>query len=492
MAELILAIDQGTTGSTALVFDRAWELRARGYQEFRQIYPKPGWVEHDPEAIWGSVLGALGQALKAPGVRAEDIQAIGVTNQRETVVAWEPQTGRPLNNAIVWQCRRTQQICEELKTRGLEELFTRKTGLLLDPYFSGTKLKWLLENAPGLAERAASGGLRAGTVDSFVIWRLTGGKSFVTDASNASRTLLMDLETGEWSPELAEILNVPLSVLPAIQPSAGQLGHTRGVPGLPDGIPITGALGDQQAALFGQACFEPGQAKVTLGTGAFLLMNTGKAPVRSKSRLLTTVAWRLGDQTTYALEGSAFIAGALIQWLRDGLGMIKAAAEVENLALEAGSSEGVTLVPAFTGLGAPHWRPQARGLITGLTRGVTRGHIAFAALEAIALQNADIFTAMAADADLPLAELRCDGGAAANDLLLQLHADFMGVALARPTMLETTGLGAAMAAGLGAGLFGSLADLKRAWPLERGFKPAMEPEKREAALTRWARAVAKA
>ncbi|HXU60243.1 MAG TPA: glycerol kinase GlpK [Polyangia bacterium] len=490
--DLIVAIDQGTTGTTVLLVDAARTVRGRGYQEFAQIYPRPGEVEHDPEAIWSSVLGALGQALA--GIDTRRIAALGITNQRETTLLWEREGGRPVANAIVWQDRRTAPFCAALKAAGHEAAVRERTGLVLDPYFSGTKIRWLLDNVSGLRARAEAGAIAFGTVDTFLIWRLTGGQRHVTDATNASRTLLYDLRAGVFTDELCGLLGVPRALLPEVGPSAGTLGHTRGVPGLPDGIPIAGLAGDQQAALFGQDCTDPGDAKCTFGTGAFLLMNIGPEPRLSTRGLLTTVAWRLeagpAQRTAYALEGSAFVAGALVQWLRDGLGIIAAAAEIEPLARSVPDSGGVTIVPALTGLGAPHWRSEARGLISGITRGTTRAHIARAALEAIALQNVDLVTAMQADAGRPINNLRVDGGAAANDLLMQIQADLLGVQIFRPEMVESTALGAAKLAALGVGLA----------PVDKGgetlrmriFAPTMSAETRAAHLARWADAVGRA
>jgi glycerol kinase len=490
--DLILAIDQGTTGTTVLVLDAARTVRARGYREFEQIYPRPGEVEHDPEAIWASVTGAIGDAIG--GIDARRIAAIGITNQRETTLLWDRADGRPVANAIVWQDRRTAPLCAELKAAGHEPALRKQTGLVLDPYFSATKIRWLLDNVTGLRARAEAGAIAFGTVDSFLIWRLTGGKTHATDVTNASRTLLFDLGARRFDGELCLMFGVPPAVLPEVCPSAGRLGETLGVPGLPDCIPITGVAGDQQAALYGQDCTEAGDTKCTFGTGAFLLMNVGPEPVLSTRGLLTTVAWTLdagaARTTAYALEGSAFIAGALVQWLRDGLGIIASAKEVEALARSVPDSGGVTIVPALTGLGAPHWRSEARGLIAGVTRGTTKAHIARAALEAIALQNVDLVTAMQADADIKINHLRVDGGAAANDLLIQIEADLLGVQIFRPEMVESTALGAAKLAALGIGLP----------PEEKGsqtarmrmFTPSMTKENRAELLARWARAVERA
>ena len=496
--DLIIAIDQGTTGTTVLVVDAARTVRGRGYREFAQIYPRPGEVEHDPEAIWGSVLGALGDALA--GVDVARIAALGITNQRETTLLWERDGGRPVANAIVWQDRRTAPFCAALKAAGHERAVRERTGLVLDPYFSATKVRWLLDAVSGLRARAEAGQIAFGTVDSFLIWRLTGGRTHATDVTNASRTLLCDLRTRRFSDELCALFGVPPALLPEIGPSAGKIGEageTRGVPGLPDGIPITGVAGDQQAALYGQDCTEPGDAKCTFGTGAFLLMNVGPEPRPSTHGLLTTVAWTLdvagsgaGASTAYALEGSAFVAGALVQWLRDGLGLIASAPEIEPLARSVPDSGGVTIVPALTGLGAPHWRAEARGLITGVTRGTTRAHLARAALEAIALQNVDLVSAMQADAGRSINNLRVDGGAAANDLLMQIQADLLGVQIFRPEMVESTALGAAKLAALGVGL--PAVDKGGETARIRVFAPTMPAAARDAHLARWASAVGRA
>jgi glycerol kinase len=482
--KLVASIDQGTTGTTVLVFDEREQVVGRGYREIPQSFPAPGQVEHDPEAIWASVLAALREAR---GQAGGDLAAIGITNQRETTIIWERATGHPVAPAIVWQDRRTAEACETLRRLGHEPRIREATGLLLDPYFSGTKIAWLLDHHPGLRERAARGELAFGTVDSYLLWRLSGGAVHVTDVTNASRTLLFDLHRLDWSDELCGIFNVPRALLPAVRPSQGQLAITKGVPGLPDGVPITGVAGDQQAALFGQGCVTPGDAKCTYGTGAFLLMNVGDQPIISRNRLLGTVAWTLGQRTSYALEGSVFVAGALVQWLRDGLGIIGAARDIEPLAASVPDAGGVIIVPALSGLGAPHWRPDARGLITGLTRGTTRAHLARAALEAIALQVVELVRAMVEDAGRPIRSLRVDGGAAANDLLMQLQADFLGVEIVRPQMVESTALGAGRLAAQAVGIVA---------PPDAGrttvFQPRLPPEEREKILARWREAVAKA
>ncbi len=486
----VISIDQGTTGSTVLVLDEQLAVRGRGYKEFRQIYPQPGWVEHDPEDIWTSVTVALAAALEAAKVTPGELAAIGITNQRETTMIWERATGRPLHNAIVWQDRRTAARCAELKEDGHEVEVRRVTGLTLDPYFSGTKLSWLLEHLDGSRQRAARGELAAGTVDTYLLWRLTGGAVHATDVTNASRTLLLDLHSRQWSPQMLERFGVPSELLPEVRASSGVFGETRGVPGIPDGVPIAGIAGDQQAALFGQACFEPGDAKCTYGTGAFILMNTGETPVASTSGLLTTIAWQLASgELRYALEGSAFIAGAAVQWLRDGLGFFSSAAEVEELARSVPDSGGVIVVPAFAGLGAPHWRPEARAAITGLTRGTTRAHIARATLEGIALQNVDILRAMERDSGRQLATLKVDGGASANDLLMQFQSDVLGVAISRPAFVESTALGAAFLAGLGVGIWKDAEQIRAVWKEQRRFWPTRERAPIEEHLARWDKAV---
>jgi glycerol kinase len=479
----VIAIDQGTTGTTVLVLDEQLAVRGRGYKEFRQIYPKPGWVEHDPEDIWSSVTAALSAALA--GIDATTIAAIGITNQRETTVLWDRKTGKPAHNAIVWQDRRTADRCAELKSK--EARVRELTGLPIDPYFSGTKIHWML------AHGVSPAGLAFGTIDSFLLWRLTSGAVHATDVTNASRTLLFDLHTLSWSDELCDLMGVPRALLPDVVPSSGVCGHTKGVPGLPDGIPIAGLAGDQQSALFGQACFGVGDAKCTYGTGAFILMNTGDKPVASRSGLVTTVAWKLSTgELRYALEGSAFIAGAAVQWLRDGLQFFTSAAEVEALAASVPDSAGVIVVPAFAGLGAPHWRPDARGSITGLTRGTTRAHIARATLEGIALQNVDILRAMERDSGKKLGSLKVDGGAAANNLLMQFQSDVLGVAIARPQLVESTALGAAFLAGLGTSVWKDQDQIRATWREDRKFTPASDRAWVADHLRRWDEAVAKA
>jgi glycerol kinase len=488
MKDAILAIDQGTTGSTALLLDVDVRVIAQHNVEFPNHYPAPGLVEHDVAEIWTSVAQAVAGALaKAGAVR---IVGIGITNQRETSLFWRRDSGEPIGRALVWQDRRTADRCAELKDAGHEPLFTQRTGLVLDPYFSGTKAAWMLDNIPGARKAAEAGELMFGTIDTWLAWRLCG--AHVTDPSNASRTLMFNIHTCEWDDELLDILGVPRVTLPRVCDNAEVLGHTTGVGFLPDGIPVSGMAGDQQSALFGQACFGQGEAKCTYGTGAFVLMNTGTEPVPSQHQMLTTVAWRLNGTTTYALEGSAFIAGAAVQWLRDGLGLIETAAEIESLAASVPDAGGVVFVPALAGLGAPHWRPDARGLLTGITGGTTKAHIARAVLEGIALQISDILTAMAADAGAPLARLKVDGGATRNNLLMSYQADILGVDCVRPTVLETTALGAAFLAGLGVGFWKNTEAISEAWAQDRVFSPSMDAENVAVHLAAWKSAVRRA
>jgi glycerol kinase len=488
-ASHVLAIDQGTTGTTVLILDRRLAVRAKVNQEFRQIFPRPGWVEHDLEDIWGSTVTTVQRALREAGLRGTDVAAIGITNQRETTALWDRRSGRALHHAIVWQDRRTTEDCARLKADGHEARVREKTGLVIDPYFSATKLRWLLEHVKGAREKADAGQVAFGTVDSFLVWRLTAGAVHVTDVSNASRTLLMDLRTREWDRELLDLFGVPRSVLPEIRPSSAVYGTTRGVKVLPDGIPVAGIAGDQQAALFGQACFSPGDAKCTYGTGAFLLQNTGPEPVFSSRGLLTTVAWSVGGEVSYALEGSSFIAGAAVQWLRDGLGLIKKAGDVEALAKQVKDSGGVTFVPALAGLGAPHWRPEARGVIRGIDRGTTAAHLARATLEGIAFLIHDLAESMRAEAHRPIPVFKVDGGASQNDLLMQMQADLLGVPVERPRLIETTAFGAAFLAGLAAGVWKDREEIRKAWKVGKRFEPRMSPQEREAQVARWRRAV---
>jgi glycerol kinase len=483
----VLALDQGTTGSTALVVDPDGLVRGRGYAELPQHFPRPGWVEHDPDEIWRTTCEALTRALADAAVATSEIAAVGITNQRETAMLWERASGRPIHNAIVWQCRRTAALCERLKADGAEAEFRQKTGLVIDPYFSGTKIRWLLDEVPGTRARAERGELAFGTVDTWLLWRLSGGAVHATDPSNASRTLCFNIRALDWDESLCRRLGVPMTVLPRVRASAGIFGETAaGV--LPAGIPVAGIAGDQQAALFGQACLEPGMAKSTYGTGCFALLNTGATPVASERGLVTTVAWTVDDRTSYALEGSVFVAGAAVQWLRDGLGIIATAADTRALAESVPDTGGVYLVPAFVGLGAPYWDPYARGTLLGLTRGTTRAHIARAALEAIAFQNRDVLDTMVQEAGAPIRTLRVDGGAAANDFLCQFQSDILGVEVLRPSVTETTGLGAAYLAGVGVGLW-KMSELAGRWKLDRRFTPAMAAATREAAYAGWQRAV---
>ncbi len=488
----VLALDQGTSGSTALVVDPEGRVLARGYAELPQYYPQPGWVEHDPEELWTTTQQAAQAALATAGVAGGEVAAVGITNQRETTLLWERSSGAPVHRAIVWQCRRTAALCDRLRREGHEARVREGTGLMLDAYFSGTKLRWLLDQVPGARRRAERGELAFGTVDSWLLWKLTGGGVHATDVSNASRTLLLDLRKVDWDPELLQVLAVPAAVLPRVQASAGVFGESAELGWLPRGIPITGIAGDQQAALFGQACYQPGTAKNTYGTGCFLLLNTGPTPVASRHGLLTTIAWRIGGVTTYALEGSVFIAGAALQWLRDGLGLIRSAAESEALARSVDDTGGVYFVPAFVGLGAPYWDMYARGTIVGVTRGTTAAHLVRAALEAIAYQSRDVLEAMVSDAGIAPRRLRVDGGAAANDLLCQFQADMLDLPVLRPSVIETTGLGAAYLAGLGAGLWPSLEALAERATIERTFAPAMDPARRAQRYEGWRRAVERA
>jgi glycerol kinase len=491
MTRYVLALDQGTTSSRAILFDRAGQPVAVAQREFRQIFPQPGWVEHDPCEIWDTQLACARQALREAGATAADVAALGITNQRETTLIWERATGAPIANAIVWQDRRTADLCARLREQGAEPRFTEKTGLLLDPYFSGTKIGWLLDNVPGARARAERGELAFGTVDSWLLWNLTGGAVHATDVSNASRTLLFDLHALDWDDGLLALLGVPRALLPRVVASSGPIGATAAdLFGAP--IPIAGIAGDQQAATFGQACFAPGLAKNTYGTGCFMLMNVGGRPQLSRNRLLATVGWRIGDATSYMLEGSVFVGGAVVQWLRDGLGFFASSDEIEGLAAQVPDSGGVVLVPAFAGLGAPHWDPHARGLIIGMTRGTTRAHVARAALESIALQCAELLEAMQRDAAAALAELRVDGGAARNDLLMQFQADLLGVPVVRPVVTETTALGAAYLAGLAVGFWSGTQELASLWRAQRRFEPAMDAARREALMSEWRRAVERA
>ena len=488
---VILALDQGTTSSRAIVFDHAGGIVSVAQQEFRQIFPQAGWVEHDADEIWNTQIAVAREAIAKAGLAARDVAAIGITNQRETTVVWDRRTGTPIHHAIVWQDRRTSGFCDGLKAAGLGDAIQRKTGLVIDAYFSGSKLRWLLDNVPGARARAERGELAFGTIDSWLTWKLSNGALHITDPSNASRTMLYDIVTGDWDDELLEWLGVPRSVLPAVRASGEVFGRTAA--GVFDAaIPIAGIAGDQQAALFGQQCFERGLAKNTYGTGCFMLMNVGRRPATSKHRLLSTVAWRIGDDTDYALEGSVFVGGAVVQWLRDGLGVIASSADVEPLAASVPDAGGVYLVPAFAGLGAPHWDQYARGLVVGITRGTTKAHLARAALEGIAFQVADVLDVMRADSGIDLGELRVDGGAATNGLLMQFQADILGVPVARPKVIETTALGAAFLAGLAVGYWTTPADLTGAWQIDRRFEPRMGADERAARRARWTKALGRA
>lgn len=491
MKKFILALDQGTTSSRAIVFDHAGATVAVAQEEFPQYFPEPGWVEQDAEEIWDSQSRVASDVLQKAGLSSADIAAVGITNQRETTLLWDRVSGRPLHRAIVWQDRRTASFCDQLKADGHEDLFRHRTGLIIDPYFAGTKIRWLLDHVEGLRAKAERGEVAFGTIDSWLTWKLTSGALHITDATNASRTLLFNLHSGHWDDELLAALKIPRNLLPEVRSSSEMYGDISGLPALA-GVPLAGMAGDQHAALFGQACTTSGMAKCTYGTGCFVLMNAGEKPVQSKHGLVTTVAWKIGDQTEYALEGSIFAGGALIQWLRDGLGLFGAAAEVEALAQKVPDTGGVAIVPAFAGLGAPHWDPYARGAILGLTRGTGPAHIARAALEAIAWQVVDVLAAMEADSGIPLSELRVDGGASANNLLMQIQADLLQGPVARPVTTETTALGAAFLAGLAAGFWESQQELAGHWQLDRSFTPTAPAESIEKSRRRWNSAVKRA
>ncbi len=487
----ILALDQGTTSSRAILFDHAGRVQGVAQREFRQIFPQPGWVEHDPREIWETQSAVAAEVLREAGLSARDVAAIGITNQRETTVVWDRATGEPLHNAIVWQDRRTAALCDRLKRDGHAETFRAKTGLVLDAYFSGTKIRWILDSLPNARARAERGELCFGTIDSWLVWKLTGGRRHVTDATNAARTLLYNIHQGDWDDQLLQILGVPRALLPEVCSSSEVYGETVGAP-FASPIPIAGIAGDQQAALFGQRCTAPGMVKNTYGTGCFVLMHTGSEAVTSNNNLITTVAWKIGDRTEYALEGSVFIAGAVVQWLRDGLGLIRKSSEIEALAASVEDNGGVYLVPAFAGLGAPHWDPYARGTIVGITRGTTAGHFARAALEGIAYQVADVLAAMQSDARLPIRQLRVDGGAAVSELLMQFQADLLGVETVRPQVLETTALGAAYLAGLAVGYWKDGAEIDAQWKTDRTFRPAGDPAQIDMLRRNWQRALQRA
>ena len=488
MEKFILSIDQGTTSSRAIIFDKKGNIKSVAQKEFTQIFPNPGWIEHDATEIWSSQASVITEAIIKAELTSELIAAIGITNQRETTVVWDRETGTPIYNAIVWQDRRTSEYCSALKSKGYEDVIKKKTGLLLDAYFSGTKIKWILDNVDGAREKAENGKLAFGTIDSWLVWKLTAGKKHITDATNASRTLLYNINTEEWDEELLELFEIPKSLLPEVKSSSELYAETStslfNVP-----IPISGIAGDQQSALFGQMCTNPGMLKNTYGTGGFLVFNTGDKPIASKNNLLTTIAWKVDGKITYALEGSIFVAGAVVQWLRDGLGIIKSSAEVEELATSVEDNGGVYLVPAFTGLGAPHWDQFARGSISGITRGTTSAHIARAALEAIAYQTADVLKAMESDSGIKVTELRVDGGATANNFLMQFQADILGIPIVRPKISETTALGAAYLAGLAVGYWNSHDDISSQWEVDKKFEPQMSSNEREKLMDKWNDAV---
>ena len=488
MKKYIMALDAGTTSNRCILFDVHGNICASAQREFRQIYPQPGWVEHDAQEIWDVIYDVIQQAMKSCGAAASDIAAIGITNQRETTVVWDKTTGKPVYNAIVWQCRRTSQYCDELKSNGYAQTISDKTGLVLDAYYSGTKLRWILENVPGARERAEKGELLFGTIDTWLIWKLTGGRIHVTDASNASRTMLFNIHTMEWDSDILSLLGIPAQMLPEVKESSCVYGST--CPELLGAaIPVAGAAGDQQAALFGQACFAPGEAKNTYGTGSFMLMNTGNTPVKSTNGLLTTVAWKVDGKTEYALEGSVFVAGAVVQWLRDELGVIKSSSETEAFALQVQDTNGCYFVPAFTGLGSPHWDQYVRGSIVGLTRGCNKYHIVRAALDSICYQVKDILDAMQADSGIKLASLNVDGGASANNYLMQTQADLINTCVQRPACVETTALGAAYLAGLAVGYWENKEDILRNRSIERVFVPNINDEDREKRIKGWNKAV---
>jgi glycerol kinase len=483
----ILSLDQGTTSSRAIVFDHSGMPVATAQKEFTQTFPRPGWVEHDPEEIWSTQSGVAIEAITRAGIDSSKIAGIGITNQRETTVVWNRNTGRPVYNAIVWQDRRTSELCDRIKNNGFDKTILKKTGLIVDAYFSATKIKWILDNVAGARASADKGELAFGTIDTWLIWKLTSGKLHVTDVSNASRTMLCNIHTLEWDDELLEIFDIPRNMLPEIRSSSEVYGHASGI--FPSPVPVAGTAGDQQAALFGQLCVSRGMVKNTYGTGCFMVMNTGTKPVVSSNRLLTTVAWKIGDRTEYALEGSIFIAGAVVQWLRDGAGFINQSADVEKLASQVPSSEGVYFVPAFAGLGAPYWNQHTRGTITGLTRGSTAAHIARAALDSIAFQTLDVLLAMQNDSGFDIKELRVDGGATINNSLMQFQADILHVDVVRPKITETTALGAAYLAGLATGYWGDLDEITKQWQVERVFSPVLKPQETVDVINEWHRAV---
>lgn len=486
--KFILALDQGTTSSRAIVFDHNGHIKSVAQKEFTQYFPQPGWVEHNPNEIWSSQASVIAEAISAIDINGLDIAGIGITNQRETTIVWDVDTEEPIYNAIVWQDRRTSEFCDELKAQGLTDKIHEKTGLIIDAYFSGTKIKWILDNVPGARKRAELGKLRFGNVDSWLVWRLTRGEVHVTDVTNASRTMLFNIHDLKWDEELMELLDIPMSMMPEVKSSSEVYGHTKTTIFAHE-VPISGIAGDQQAALFGQMCIEPGSIKNTYGTGCFVMLNTGNKPVMSKNNLLTTIAWKIGDQVVYALEGSIYVGGSVVQWLRDGLGFITSSSEIEDLASTVPDSGGVYFVPALTGLAAPYWDQYARGTIIGITRGTTRAHIARAALDGIAFQTYDIAQAMAKDMNASLTELKVDGGASRNNLLMQSQADILGIKVVRPRITETTALGAAYLAGLAVGFWKNTDEIKNQWQIERCFEPIADNDTIEAAKAGWANAI---
>lgn len=486
--KFILALDQGTTSSRAIVFDHNGQIKSVAQKEFTQYFPQPGWVEHNPNEIWSSQASVIAEAISAIDINGLDIAGIGITNQRETTIVWDVDTEEPIYNAIVWQDRRTSEFCDELKAQGLTDKIHEKTGLIIDAYFSGTKIKWILDNVPGARKRAEMGKLRFGNVDSWLVWRLTRGEVHVTDVTNASRTMLFNIHDLKWDEELMELLDIPMSMMPEVKSSSEVYGHTKTTIFAHE-VPISGIAGDQQAALFGQMCIEPGSIKNTYGTGCFVMLNTGNKPVMSKNNLLTTIAWKIGNQVVYALEGSIYVGGSVVQWLRDGLGFITSSSEIEDLASTVPDSGGVYFVPALTGLAAPYWDQYARGTIVGITRGTTRAHIARAALDGIAFQTYDIAQAMAKDMNASLTELKVDGGASRNNLLMQTQADLLGIKVVRPRITETTALGAAYLAGLAVGFWKNIDDIKNQWQVERDFEPIADSACIEEAKAGWADAI---
>ena len=486
--KFILALDQGTTSSRAIVFDHNGQIKSVAQKEFTQYFPQPGWVEHNPNEIWSSQASVIAEAISAIDINGLDIAGIGITNQRETTIVWDVDTEEPIYNAIVWQDRRTSEFCDELKAQGLTDKIHEKTGLIIDAYFSGTKIKWVLDNVPGARKRAEMGKLRFGNVDSWLVWRLTRGEVHVTDVTNASRTMLFNIHDLKWDEELMKLLDIPMSMMPEVKSSSEVYGHTKTTIFAHE-VPISGIAGDQQAALFGQMCIEPGSIKNTYGTGCFVMLNTGNKPVMSKNNLLTTIAWKIGNQVVYALEGSIYVGGSVVQWLRDGLGFITSSSEIEDLASTVPDSGGVYFVPALTGLAAPYWDQYARGTIVGITRGTTRAHIARAALDGIAFQTYDIAQAMAKDMNASLTELKVDGGASRNNLLMQSQADLLGIKVVRPRITETTALGAAYLAGLAVGFWKNIDDIKNQWQVERCFEPIADSDTVEAAKAGWADAI---